>query len=1077
LPRIVPSSSRLLVAPDARAAEAWLLAALDELLPPGSPESATSLPVRVLVPSHSLRVDLLARLARRRPAWIGLDVRTLRTFALELLHRHGEAPPRGAALFALELERAARRRRPLVAAFGEFQDGWSTLAAAARDLVDAGFLPELAEPLEELLHAEAAAIPARTLARARALLATLAEALEALEARGLAPEARLWTRAAELVASAPTADAAPQHGSRALFLHGFADATGAVADLLAALARQRETLALLPAPGATSDEAASRFGARLRERFEATAGAPVDLPAAADADLAELVAAVPELEARATVAAVAAELARGVAAERIGIVLREPGRYRSPFQRQLERQGVPYSGSTAVGPTAPGSHAATALLGALEAPDETPIEIALELVGDGDRALAASLALAFGALGIHRLGGLGALGPGSLDRWREHGFPLPVRAGIETVDPEDGESEAASSSRLVRRQLPVERLEQATHALRQLADGLAAVPARAPWAHYPPALRGLAERLGDRAAEAAARLLDAVTRLVEEVPADYPLDRRGLLDLLREPFAAESRAPVGGRGGGVQLLSLVEARGRSFDLLFVPGLVRGHFPRPIAAEPVLPDGLRRRLRELLPDLPVKAEGHDEERFLFTQLLGAAPRVVLSRSLADEDGKPLAASPLLEALRRGGGLADFRAPEPELALLDRAVAAGLEGGAKALRTLLPAALDEGRRRFAAESTREDGAGAARWRILVEYDADPADPAGRERARAPGPWSGLTGAGSWPAPATATTFEALGRCAWQAFLERALRLAPLPDPLAALPALDRRWIGSVVHEVLARLQGGAVETAADFASALDAPGAPLAWPGEATLERLLREAVAATLADVGSAAGPLAALVAGEARQLLAVARRLDAEDGARWLAAELAGEASVAGETIPFRVDRVSRLGDALVFTDFKIGAPGAGLDRRKAETRQKHLLAGVRTGTRLQGALYLAAAAPRPSVARYTFLRPDLDDELRHAELAAGEEAAAALAGSVAILATARRLGLHAPRLLEPGLDSEYAGCDRCEVAEACVRGDSGFRLRLERWHAAEQNRTDRDEVDEALWQLWRLPTRDRERA
>ncbi len=1065
----MPPSSRLLVAPDARAAEAWLFAALDELLPPGIPDSATCRPVRVLVPSHSLRADLLARLALRRPAWIGLDVRTLRTFAVELLRRHGEAPPGGGALLALELERAARRRRTLAAAFEDFQDGWSTLAAAARDLVDAGFVPELVEPLAELLHAEAAAIPARTLARARGLLAALAEALTALEARGLAPEARLWARAAELLTTAPAGDAAPRHGAQALILHGFADATGAVADLLGAIARQVESRILLPAPAGVSDAGPCRFGARLRERFEAAAGPPAELPASGESERAELVAAVPEVEAQGVVGTIVAELARGATAERIGIVLREPGSYRTPFQRQLERQGVPFSGSSAVGPAAPGAHAAAALLAALEAPGETPIEIALDLAGDGDRTLSASLALAFGALGIHRLAGVGALGPGALDRWREHGFPLPVRAGIDDVDPGDGESDAAPPGRLVRRHLPVAALEQAAGALRRLAAGLAAVPARALWASHSAALRALAGQLGERAGEAAARLEGAVGRLSDEVPADYPLDRRGVLALLREQFATEARAPVGGRGGGVQLLSVVEARGRTFDLLFVPGLVRGHFPRPITGEPVLPDGLRRRLGELLPDLPVKGEGHDEERFLFGQLLGAAPRVVLSRSQHDEDGKPLAPSPLLETLRRSGGLATFRAPEPELALLDRAVAAGLEGGAGALESLLPAALDEGRRRFAADGPGEAGAGAARWRILVEYDADPA--AG-ERARAPGPWSGLTGAGSWSGPATATTFEALAGCAWQAFLERALRLAPLPDPLAALPTLDRRWIGSAVHEVLARLAGGSEVTLADFAAVLEAPGVPLAWPAEATLERWLREAVAATLAAAGITAGPLAALVAGEARRLLAVARRLDEAEGVRWLAAEVTGEARVAGEAIPFRVDRISRRGETLLFTDFKIGAPGVGLDASRPETRRRHLLGGVRTGRRLQAALYLAAAEPRPSVARYAFLRPDVDDDLRHAELSPDAETAAALAAGVTTLATARRLGLHAPRLLEPGLDREFAGCQWCAVSEACVRGDSGFRLRLERWHAAQKDRTGRGEIDEALWQLWRLPTR-----
>src|SRR5690606_36336428 len=166
---------------------------------------------------------------------------------------------------------------------------------------------------------------ARTLARARGLHAALAEALTALEARGLAPEARLWARAAELLTTAPAGDAAPRHGAQALILHGFADATGAVADLLGAIARQVESRILLPAPAGVSDAGPSRFGARLRERFEAAAGPPAELAASGESERAELVAAVPEVEAQGVVGTIVAELARGATAERIGTVLREPG--------------------------------------------------------------------------------------------------------------------------------------------------------------------------------------------------------------------------------------------------------------------------------------------------------------------------------------------------------------------------------------------------------------------------------------------------------------------------------------------------------------------------------------------------------------------------------------------------------------------------------------------------------------------------------------------------------------------------------------------------------------------------------
>ncbi len=1086
----MPTSNRLLCAPDARAAEAALLALLDELLPAGrAADGSTRAPVRVLVPSNSLRVDLLARLAQRRPAWIGLEVSTLRTFALELLRADGEPPPRGAALLAIELERAARRRRPLVAAFHEFTDGWSALAAAARDLVDAGFVPELLEPMQELLQAEAPQLAARTALRARELFEALAEALRRLDEQGLAPDAHLWARASERISSPGAASGGPLRRARATVLHGFADATGAVADLLAALARQPETRVLLPTPGDVSgDSGLPRFGARLRERFEAAAGPPQLLPATAAAPVVrELVAPTPDLEVRAIAFAVAADLEAGVSAERIAIVLRDPSRYRAHLSRELARQGIPFSGSTAFGPPAPELRRAGVLLAALERADDCPIEVALGLAGDSARSDSAAIALALGSLGIHRLGGVRVLAPGSFARWRERGFPLPVRAAIETIEPDDGAAtgndaaalDAATrpqQSTLARRRIAVTSLELAVVALQSLHSALAALPPEGTWQEMAAGVTRVATVLGRHAELERSLLLSALARVELDLPAGYRIDRRELLGLLHTALEADGRRPLGGCGGGVQLLSVVEARGRTFDRLYLPGLVRGHFPRPVAAEPVLPDGLRRRLRELLPDLPVKAEGHDEDRFLFAQLLGAAPQVVLSRPRHDE-GKPLTASPLLEAVRRGTELSVLAVEPGELSLLDRAIAAGLQAGAAALPDLLPVALEEGRRRYAPSAPEAplSAAGSARWRILVEFDADPRARAWPARLQPFGPYSGFTGRADLLAPPSATLLEGLAHCAWQAFLQRDLRLAPLPDPEALLPEVDRRWVGTVVHEVLAQLAREADDGRAPalrFAATSRQPGTPIRWPDDAQLAELVRNSVTATLDAAGRPHAALARLVEREALERLLVVRRLDEAEPAAWIGAEVEGTAVVAGAAVRFRVDRLSRLGERLVLTDFKIGAPDSTLRLKTVKARVRRLLAEVRSGARLQAALYLAAAAAegQPALARYTFLDPDLEEPLRQHELEASAETAEALEHAATVLLTARRRGLHPPRLLEPNRNQEFSGCAWCEVAEACVRGDSGFRVRLERWHEHQEQRVERSEPDETLWRLWRLP-------
>ena len=123
-------------------------------------------------------------------------------------------------------------------------------------------------------------------------------------------------------------------------------------------------------------------------------------------------------------------------------------------------------------------------------------------------------------------------------------------------------------------------------------------------------------------------------------------------------------------------MDVTQARGRTFEHLFLLGLNRGEFPRTVREDPVFPDTLRRLLgREgygVLPDLPVKRSGFDEERFLFAQLLASAPRVTLSWQEADNDNKVRTPSPLVERLRwseRGQQLDRWsRAPPPAAPVL-------------------------------------------------------------------------------------------------------------------------------------------------------------------------------------------------------------------------------------------------------------------------------------------------------------------------------------------------------------------------------------------------------------------------
>jgi len=64
------------------------------------------------------------------------------------------------------------------------------------------------------------------------------------------------------------------------------------------------------------------------------------------------------------------------------------------------------------------------------------------------------------------------------------------------------------------------------------------------------------------------------------------------------------------------------------------------------------------------------------------------------------------------------------------------------------------------------------------------------------------------------------------------------------------------------------------------------------------------------------------------------------------------------------------------------------------------------------------------------------------------------------------------PRLLEPD-GSAHERCTFCEVQEACLRGDSGSRLRLERWAKAQSKRSaaaPAASAEQAAFAIFELP-------
>lgn len=127
------------------------------------------------------------------------------------------------------------------------------------------------------------------------------------------------------------------------------------------------------------------------------------------------------------------------------------------------------------------------------------------------------------------------------------------------------------------------------------------------------------------------------------------------LDAFEEKLRAATLDPAP-ECHGVRLLNAMDARGESFRVLFLLGLQEGSFPRQVREDPLLPDAVRRALRETAGyRIQPKLGGYDEERLLF-QLLAtsASERLYCVHQRSDEDGKALVPSLYLRDLCTAAG---------------------------------------------------------------------------------------------------------------------------------------------------------------------------------------------------------------------------------------------------------------------------------------------------------------------------------------------------------------------------------------------------------------------------------------
>ncbi|GIW41660.1 MAG: hypothetical protein KatS3mg076_2237 [Candidatus Binatia bacterium] len=1073
-----PGTERVRVADSVLAAEEALLRAIEARL--ASREA--SVPIRVVVPSRSLRLHVGDVLVRRfGGALVGVRVQTLFGLACEILERAGVSWTPADMLFPSLVSREASFEGALSGSVLRFRDGYLGVAASVADFLDAGMEAEHGPALEDALSEEE---DREVRERGRALVRTAARVASRLRSLGLDRRADVLRKAREVLLR----EGPDFLRARGLFVHGFSDATGVAADLLETLLRRDDAFFFVDDPlGGEAGEPSyvSRFVERLglvppaRRRAASPPGAGVHADTERGHDGAWPSGEPPEGRAPSRPARrlrllrapdVAAEvrevgerilraLEEGVVPEEIGVVARDFSRYRTALRAHLDRLGIPFSTLGLSGPASWTTHRALAFLDCLTDGSEAQLDRWLELFSPDEEFRGVrrfELALALRRLGLSRLGDVHAVDAERLGSE----VVLPVSLGFEVRERDgpvrEGGKEPEGPARTVtvrRAALPRSVVLSFFEDIRRFVAFLGTWPGEAPVEEHE---RRLRVALGYLPRKAQAELGSLLGDAVPEKARGLSLAREEFFWLLREVLSDHERSPFGGKGSGVQVLDVTEARGRTFSVLFVLGCSRDVFPRVVREDPLLPDAVRARLRSVLPDLPIKALGFDEERHLFWHLLSASPEVTVSWPARGHDDEPLAPSPFVEALREDEGVVVERAPAlygegflPRSAF-EQAVLRALREGSNIDAEVLGLAQREVDARHGHEAGSSFSArdlASARVAVLRELDAD---------ELRPGPYSGFVGPVVEPADPRrndpyVTTIERFVRCPWQTFVERLLRVEP---PVVPSLGAGRRVLGSIVHRALqgiVRRETGAGSKV--LAEVENRAPVLVRWPEPGELESLLREAVEGVLAEEGLPVSTLAPVVVEEARRYLELARAADWAGGGPWvLAAEVDGFVDVGGRRIGFRVDRVDRSGEKLLLTDYKTSSESG-----RTETQ-------VRKGKWLQLAAY-AYRASGSREGRFLLLDPRRTDFPKDVRESGRPEVDDAFREVVGIALAAWEEGWFFPRLLDQK-GSEPRGCLTCGVAEACLRGDPVATERLGGWLREEEAVSSRGEL--AARRVWR---------
>ncbi len=1083
----------------ARAAEAQLLSRVEELLYPDqargitSPQVLPPHPIRVIVPSRSLSNHLGARFLQHfgRPV-LGVSIQTVHGLARTVLSESAQPGGGKNPLTEIIIRRNARKEPALSQALDHLQDGYSSVAASVRDLLDAGIDRKKAGHLASRLKN---APPSKEITRARSILSVWDATCKEMAASGTELDSSGIQRATKLIAE-NARELLPSH---AVLIHGFADATGVTTELLAELVKSLDAQVILDHPPDPVDPQEPDQGIAFSQRFEdrlLLATEKVTAPgktgqSSSKPDVPEKLklfhAPGAQAEIRELAFRVRSLLDADVAPESVAVVARNLSIYSTPLRLHFDRLGVPFSSPNSKGPLSGAGvrlHAALdLLLVRSDAPSDRWLDAFLPRPTDFD------LRLALHALGAARLVDTARIKPKEAVDGNDC-YRLPVRRGIWSPQREETEEpELLHDPRAYRRRVRGKELRRTVTLSRKILQRWENWPESATFSrHLDEWTKMLEQELSwDSKASGFEEALAHLQAEKENIPPDFACSYDEFCLLIRRIYQGFGETDFGGSGSGVQILDVVAARGLTFSHLFVIGLNRDVFPRAISEDPLLSDSLRSRLLQVLPDLPLKRTGHDEERFLFAQLFSASPNVTLSYQSMDDDGRSRSPSPLLERLRWSGtrqeNLNIVAAPgvvappedrsrpgfDPDRPLLEGAPAlpaheeviqAGLYGSRQLFSELLPVAFEElksdlGKSRIPVSVP---DLAEARVAVLNELDPDLRTKQGRASRQTLGPYFGFLGPikekdDPRRGKLFITAIEGAGRCPWAVTLERLLRLEPSPDPLEALPTIDALMLGSLVHAVLECIVLEAhpdlARTDDDLTQARKHGPHPVAWPSARKVEEILARESKRIIREQGIPLTGLTQVLIDRGRPLVQLARETEWKDEQPLpvVGAELRGSLpiDVDGEEwrVHFKADRVDAHEEGFLLTDYKTGKPLTTAKRQ--ETRNLHLRNQVKKGDRLQAIAYQLAAGG-PSKGRYVFLKDGVEPEHRIVETSPEDHLLIeTFQEAMKTLLRAFREGTMFPRLFEPG-GQRNPKCSYCSVSEACIIGDSGAKLRMQRW-------------------------------